>query len=55
MKKSTILTSKRTFDRKLQAKVEEIRKSSENFAMSNCRVSAVRENYSEVGEVLNHW
>lgn len=47
MKKSTILTSKRTFDRKLQAKIEEIQKA-ENIEMSNFQ-AFTGDNFSEVG------
>lgn len=37
MKKSNVLTSKRTFNRKLEARIQEIR-TIENIVMSNCRV-----------------
>lgn len=37
MKKSIVLTSKRTFKRKLEARIEEIREA-ENIVISNCRV-----------------
>ncbi len=41
MKKSAMLTSKRTYDRNLQAKINEIRKA-ENTAASSINDSGVR-------------
>lgn len=48
MKKSAILTSKRTFDRKLKAKIEEIR-TAENNDMSSFQ-ALIGDNHSEVGQ-----
>lgn len=47
MKKSAMLTSKRTYQRNIQAKMEEIRKT-EKIAMMRSTVIG-----SEVGQVLN--